>query len=123
MSYGHDRQPTPEELQLFMKTLLGMNRQERKALLATGRNDPCPCGSGDKFKACCKPKLDAKHTEHVPSSTVTGYRIAGDGDITCRACASGRSLGRLASVRCKRQRFLKVNGKYTCDQATRRAKR
>jgi len=19
----------------------------------TGRNDPCPCGSGRKFKACC----------------------------------------------------------------------
>jgi uncharacterized protein YchJ len=20
----------------------------------TGRNDPCPCGSGKKFKRCCK---------------------------------------------------------------------
>ncbi|MDZ4169291.1 MAG: SEC-C metal-binding domain-containing protein [Coriobacteriia bacterium] len=20
----------------------------------TGRNDPCPCGSGQKFKACCQ---------------------------------------------------------------------
>ncbi|EMM6942909.1 SEC-C domain-containing protein [Morganella morganii] len=19
----------------------------------TGRNDPCPCGSGNKFKKCC----------------------------------------------------------------------
>lgn len=23
--------------------------------MATGRNDPCPCGSGKKFKACCLP--------------------------------------------------------------------
>lgn len=23
-----------------------------------GRNDPCPCGSGQKFKRCCKPKKD-----------------------------------------------------------------
>jgi hypothetical protein len=25
----------------------------------TGRNDPCPCGSGKKFKKCCLPKLNA----------------------------------------------------------------
>ena len=23
-----------------------------------GRNDPCPCGSGKKFKKCCLPKMD-----------------------------------------------------------------
>jgi uncharacterized protein len=27
--------------------------QERKALSDVGRNDPCPCGSGRKFKKCC----------------------------------------------------------------------
>jgi preprotein translocase subunit SecA len=25
-----------------------------------GRNDPCPCGSGKKFKACHYPELRAK---------------------------------------------------------------
>jgi hypothetical protein len=24
-----------------------------------GRNDPCPCGSGDKYKKCCAGKPDA----------------------------------------------------------------
>jgi hypothetical protein len=24
----------------------------------TGRNDPCPCGSGKKFKQCCASKTD-----------------------------------------------------------------
>ena len=24
-----------------------------------GRNDPCPCGSGEKFKRCCQQKLGA----------------------------------------------------------------
>ncbi|MFA6971678.1 MAG: SEC-C metal-binding domain-containing protein, partial [Gallionella sp.] len=24
-----------------------------------GRNDPCPCGSGKKFKKCCQDKLEA----------------------------------------------------------------
>jgi len=26
----------------------------RKAYTDVGRNDPCPCGSGKKFKKCCK---------------------------------------------------------------------
>lgn len=25
----------------------------------TGRNDPCPCGSGQKYKRCCVPRDDA----------------------------------------------------------------
>ena len=27
-----------------------------------GRNDPCPCGSGKKYKACCLKKTDTKKT-------------------------------------------------------------
>jgi hypothetical protein len=27
----------------------------RKAGTPTGRNDPCPCGSGKKYKKCCAP--------------------------------------------------------------------
>ncbi|MDA8061463.1 MAG: anaerobic sulfatase maturase [Actinomycetota bacterium] len=30
-------------------------RAERRAWQATGRNDPCPCGSGAKYKHCCLP--------------------------------------------------------------------
>ena len=25
-----------------------------------GRNDPCPCGSGKKFKKCCEAKVQKK---------------------------------------------------------------
>jgi tetratricopeptide (TPR) repeat protein len=28
----------------------------------TGRNDPCPCGSGKKFKQCCAMKQSASHS-------------------------------------------------------------
>src|SRR5262245_45493888 len=28
-------------------------------MIAVGRNDPCPCGSGRKFKKCCHGKTDA----------------------------------------------------------------
>ena len=27
--------------------------------MKTGRNEPCPCGSGKKFKRCCEGKADA----------------------------------------------------------------
>lgn len=27
-----------------------------------GRNDPCPCGSGKKYKSCCLPKQQPKGT-------------------------------------------------------------
>jgi tetratricopeptide (TPR) repeat protein len=32
-----------------------------------GRNDPCPCGSGDKFKVCCAtlPRLDSFETDDL----------------------------------------------------------
>ena len=29
--------------------ICGVNRNENKI----GRNDPCPCGSGKKYKKCC----------------------------------------------------------------------
>ena len=31
----------------------------------TGRNDPCPCGSGKKYKKCCLGKDEAQRLEHL----------------------------------------------------------
>ena len=31
-----------------------------------GRNDPCPCGSGKKFKKCCEEKVKSKKFEAKP---------------------------------------------------------
>jgi hypothetical protein len=33
--------------------------------MKTGRNDPCPCGSGKKYKHCCYAKDTMKHDEPV----------------------------------------------------------
>lgn len=43
--------------------------RKRKAALSNtvirdkkiGRNEPCPCGSGIKYKKCCIPGLNVKH--------------------------------------------------------------
>ncbi len=33
-----------------------------------GRNDPCPCGSGKKYKKCCEEKIKHKKFEAQPLS-------------------------------------------------------
>ena len=30
-----------------------------------GRNDPCPCGSGNKHRKCCLPKEEAAEREQL----------------------------------------------------------
>lgn len=42
-----------------------------------GRNDPCPCGSGEKFKKCCG--------REIPLAVAPGPRECGD----CTACCDG----------------------------------
>lgn len=38
--------------------------------MKVGRNDPCPCGSGKKYKKCClnKPKSDSENTVQLKTS-------------------------------------------------------
>jgi hypothetical protein len=44
--------------------------RDRKA----GRNDPCPCGSGKKFKQCCEAKAD--QSSRFWMFTVAGIIVA-----------------------------------------------
>jgi hypothetical protein len=56
----------------------------------TGRNDPCPCGSGHKYKRCCLPRDDAaaatqaaelaraQETESAGLSAAIGAAIGAD---------------------------------------------
>jgi hypothetical protein len=39
-----------------------MLKEEASPYKHTGRNDPCPCGSGKKFKKCCLPLLEKSRT-------------------------------------------------------------
>jgi uncharacterized protein YchJ len=45
---------TPEEMEAEEELLANTPRVEPiKADKQAGRNDPCPCGSGKKYKKCC----------------------------------------------------------------------
>jgi uncharacterized protein len=50
-----DMAPNPEQLE--QTAIIDENDDIWKS---TGRNDPCPCGSGKKFKKCCMIKLQYK---------------------------------------------------------------
>ncbi len=52
---------TDEEPTMLQKSLLGMEDNEKRSTFVrespkVGRNDPCPCGSGKKYKKCCMNK-------------------------------------------------------------------
>jgi hypothetical protein len=39
---------------------------------AIGRNEPCPCGSGKKYKKCCLQRDEARERENRPVVTPAG---------------------------------------------------
>jgi hypothetical protein len=45
----------------------------RRAVARIGRNDPCPCGSGKKYKRCC---FDKDQVRLAQSSAVAGLTVA-----------------------------------------------
>ena len=41
-----------------------------------GRNQPCPCGSGKKYKRCCWDRDRAAHVHTTPATSPHGYHFA-----------------------------------------------
>ena len=41
-----------------------------------GRNDPCPCGSGKKFKACCWKKNQPAGKKSFTAKNLTGKALS-----------------------------------------------
>lgn len=54
LEIGTEENPMP--LVPFLPDLPSKNNSNRKKNKKTGRNDPCPCGSGKKYKKCCEKK-------------------------------------------------------------------
>jgi len=54
--------PEPVSAQARLEALVAQDRRAAKV----GRNDPCPCGSGKKYKKCCLPKTEGAPEEPRP---------------------------------------------------------
>jgi uncharacterized protein len=46
-------QISPIVSELFYYWIYKMNNDKKETKSKVGRNDPCPCGSGKKYKKCC----------------------------------------------------------------------
>ena len=56
-AYGESSQPgQPKPSDIVSQAAADLNKPRPKPVRSgpkVGRNDPCPCGSGKKFKICC----------------------------------------------------------------------
>ena len=51
------------EVKEVVKIVKEMNQPRPSTIISNpkiGRNQPCPCGSGEKFKKCCRNKIDRR---------------------------------------------------------------
>jgi hypothetical protein len=54
---------------------LMLTRPIRRTMLQPGRNEPCTCGSGKKFKNCCLEKLDHNPRHYFNSRFMEDQKI------------------------------------------------
>jgi hypothetical protein len=51
-----------------------------------GRNDPCPCGSGKKYKKCCLVRDQARPAEQHPRPDDLRLHTQEDDELVCDDC-------------------------------------
>jgi hypothetical protein len=59
-----------------------------------GRNDPCPCGSGKKYKRCCIDKLEQEKLANLSAA-------ASQSPFGGRSSPANRAMARMKRVRRK----------------------
>jgi tetratricopeptide (TPR) repeat protein len=47
-----------------------------RAMVQVGRNDPCPCGSGNKYKRCCLAKDEAAEHARLERAAIEAKKAA-----------------------------------------------
>ena len=59
-----------------MPTIINLERYKEGYRLKIGRNDPCPCGSGKKYKKCCLRKnqfVDQTQNAVIPAELTSDF--------------------------------------------------
>jgi tetratricopeptide (TPR) repeat protein len=63
----------------------------------TGRNDPCPCGSGKKYKKCCLPRHEADEHQRLAEQQAERDKRAAAYELSLRAARAAHAQ-RLAGI-------------------------
>ena len=77
-----------------------------KTTPAVGRNDPCPCGSGKKFKKCCLGKDESASSSHGAAEVSRELREA----------MKGRQFNSLAEVQAFTDRYTQQRNQHPLDE-------
>jgi len=64
---------------------------------AVGRNDPCPCGSGKKYKKCCMAIPTSGQTDRVRTSTIISVTPCAQDPVSWTSWTRSRHRTRTAS--------------------------
>jgi hypothetical protein len=62
--------------------------------MKVGRNEPCPCGSGKKFKKCCQPKEEEARAEKAAEEERDALAAAASANDKASAVATSRASRR-----------------------------
>jgi hypothetical protein len=73
------------------ETTLGSGATVKRAIPKAGRNDPCPCGSGRKFKQCCEAKTSTAEQYQIEGVTISEAAAHPELLLTQRRIRSMRS--------------------------------
>ena len=60
-----------------------------------GRNQPCPCGSGRKYKRCCRERDRAAHVRTAPAASIRRHRVPAESPLRYRLAET--ALDRLSN--------------------------
>jgi hypothetical protein len=88
--------------------------------MKVGRNDPCPCGSGKKYKHCCYGKDSVKHDEPIIEAPTSAEP---DEEATDGAQGSGAGKPRHRKDRSRFEGEVKGGGSGFSPRTTRGAQR
>jgi uncharacterized protein YchJ len=58
----------------------------------TGRNDPCPCGSGKKYKKCCLPMHEAEQRQRAADQQAERDKRGAEHRASLRAARAAHAL-------------------------------
>jgi hypothetical protein len=64
--YSLTRQELEKRLHDFQESRRRMALADNLLITSAGRNDPCPCGSGKKYKKCCLPRHEEARRQMPP---------------------------------------------------------
>lgn len=93
MGYNiNDSRVYTDTINLVNKRLLILFFGDIEMTNKAGRNDPCPCGSGKKYKKCCWEKDQSRRSSGLKGRATVGGSVAS-------LASNISSLGSLASLK------------------------